>query len=81
MNPLMQSSIGQIGKFFAFLGGALLLLGLLLTFAPKIPLLGRLPGDLHWKTGGTDIYFPLGTSVLASIALTLLLNLILRLFR
>lgn len=59
-------------------GGALLLVGLALMLAPRIPLLGRLPGDMTFERGGMRIYFPLASSVLLSILITILLNIWLR---
>jgi len=77
----MSSPLGQLGKFIASLGGILLLLGLLLALAPKIPFIGKLPGDFHWKIGSTLVVVPLGTSILLSILLTLVLNVFFRLFK
>jgi hypothetical protein len=77
----MPQPLGQLGKLLAVIGAVLLLAGLLLTLAPKIPFLGRLPGDFHWKIGGTRVFVPLATSVILSILLTLLLNLVFRLFK
>ncbi|NIO20519.1 MAG: DUF2905 family protein [Candidatus Aenigmarchaeota archaeon] len=53
-------------------------LGVLILFAPKIPFIGRLPGDFYFKRGNFSFYFPLATSIILSIILTLLLNFILR---
>lgn len=57
------------------LGGVLLVLGLLLTFGSKIPGLGRLPGDIVYRKGNLTFYFPLVTSLLLSLLLTVILNL------
>jgi hypothetical protein len=57
------------------LGGALWLVG-----HWGVPL-GRLPGDIHFEGKGFSFYFPLTTSILVSVGLTILLNLLLRLFR
>jgi hypothetical protein len=53
-------------------GGALLLLGVLLSFGPRLPWLGRLPGDIVVERPNFRFYFPIGTSILVSIILTLL---------
>ncbi len=50
----------------------LLGVGLLLTFAEKIPGLGRLPGDIVWRRGSFTFYFPLATCIIVSLVLTLL---------
>ncbi len=66
------------GKYLVMLGLIFIALGLLLNFAPKIPFLGKLPGDIYIKRDNFTFYFPLGTSILLSLLLTLLLNLIFR---
>jgi len=53
----------------------LLGIGLLLTFAEKIPGLGRLPGDIVWRRGSFTFYFPLATCIIVSLVLTLLFRL------
>jgi len=57
-------------------GLALVAAGLVWPWLSRIPL-GRLPGDLHIHRNGFDFYLPLGTSVLVSAVLTLLLTLLL----
>ncbi len=64
----------EIGKLLLFLGIFLALAGLLLMFLPKIPLLGRLPGDFVIRRGNFTFYFPLATSILLSIILTILFS-------
>lgn len=49
-------------------------IGLILLVAPKIPWLGRLPGDLMVKKNGFRLYFPLTTCIIISILLTVLFN-------
>ena len=73
MNPFHE-----MGKMMIFLGILLVLFGLVLTVGPKIPLIGRLPGDISYHRGNFHFYFPLGTSILLSILLTLILWLIRR---
>jgi hypothetical protein len=53
------------GIVLAVLGGLLLVVG-------KIPFIGRLPGDFYIQRGNFTFYFPLATSILISILLTLL---------
>jgi len=57
-----------IGVILVVLGGLLLLVG-------KVPFLGRLPGDIVIERKNFTFYFPLATSILLSIVLTLLLSL------
>lgn len=71
----------HLGWILVMLGGGLVLVGLLLVLAGRLPFLGRLPGDIHIQRGGWTIYFPIATCLLLSLLLTLLLNLIVRLLR
>lgn len=57
------------------LGVLLIAVGLLLTLAGKPPWLGRLPGDFFYKSERVTVYFPLATSLLVSLLLSLLLYL------
>jgi hypothetical protein len=54
--------------------------GLILLAAARLPFLGRLPGDIHIKTDGVSIYFPLVTMLIVSLVLTIVLNVVIRLF-
>jgi len=70
--------MSELGRLLIFAGAALLVVGVLLVLAPRVPFLGRLPGDLSIERGNVKIYFPLATSILISILLTIILNLWLR---
>jgi hypothetical protein len=48
-------------------------IGVILTLAGKIPWLGRLPGDIYIKRENFTFYFPLATSILISLVLSLIL--------
>ncbi len=61
-----------MNRFFIGLGLLFLLLGLAWPWISQLPL-GRLPGDIHIKRDGVDFYFPLVTSLVISILLSLLL--------
>ncbi len=61
----------DLAKMLILLGLSLALLGVLLLVAGKIPFLGRLPGDIVVERPGFRFYFPLGTSILLSVLLTL----------
>ena len=65
----------DLGRFLVVLGGVAVLAGLVLMFVPRIPWLGRLPGDIVINRGPVSLYFPLATSIVISIVLTLILNL------
>ena len=66
-----------MGRSLIFLGLIIAAIGVVVCFSGKIPWLGRLPGDIHIKRENFSFYFPLATSILVS----LLLSLILWLFR
>lgn len=50
--------------------------GLAITLAGRIPLLGRLPGDLTVQGDRWTVYAPIATSIVLSVVLTVALNLI-----
>jgi len=60
------------GKLLIILSITLTVLGLLLTFAGKLPPLGKLPGDIRIERENFSFYFPLGTCLLVSLLLSLL---------
>ena len=62
-----------LGRLLIFVGLGIVILGLLLTFAGKVPLIGRLPGDIVFRRGNFTFYFPLATSILLGILLTVIL--------
>jgi hypothetical protein len=62
-------------------GGSIFVLGLLLLMAGRIPGLGQLPGDIHVQRDNFTLYVPLGTMILLSIILTVILNIIARFLR
>ena len=64
----------EMAKVLIFSGGLLVVMGMLLLAAGKIPGLGRLPGDIVFRRGSSSFYFPLATSLLLSLVLTLLFN-------
>ncbi|MGA2774541.1 MAG: DUF2905 domain-containing protein [Candidatus Omnitrophota bacterium] len=62
----------EIGKILILFGIILIGVGLLLTFYNKIPLIGKLPGDILIQKKNFTFYFPLATSILLSIILSLI---------
>jgi hypothetical protein len=60
---------------FVILGILLVLVGLGFMFADKIPYIGRLPGDIYVKREKFSFYFPLTTSIIISIILTIIFTL------
>ena len=71
--------MGDLGKLLVFVGVVLAVGGLLLILLGRTNLpLGRLPGDIVYRGKNTTFYFPLATSILLSVVLSILLYLISR---
>ena len=66
---------GGFGKTLILLGAVLMVLGVVFLVAPKIPFLGKLPGDIHLRGKNWSFSFPVVTCIVISVVLTLLLNL------
>ena len=61
-----------LGKSLIILGIIIIAFGIIVTFAGKIPWLGRLPGDIHIKKDNFTFYFPLATCILLSVFFSLI---------
>jgi len=70
MNPFFH----EFGKILLLIGCLMIIAGLLMLFLPKVPLIGRLPGDFVIRKGNFTFYFPLATSILLSILLTIIFS-------
>lgn len=64
-----------VGVLIVIAGGLLVLSG---SLGVNVPFLGRLPGDIHVQRGNWSFYFPLTTSIVVSLLLTLFLALLSR---
>ena len=65
-----------------WIGGLILVIGLVLVVAGKVNLpIGRLPGDFTYRGKNTTVYFPLMTSIVLSIILSLVLYIVNRMGR
>jgi len=70
----------DLGKLLIIFGAVLVVAGIIMVFLGRTGLpLGRLPGDLLYRGKNTTIYFPLATSVLLSVVLSVLFYVIARL--
>lgn len=67
-----------LGKLLISIGVFVLIIGIIIVLAGKIPGIGRLPGDIYYRKGNFTFYFPLATSVIVSLLLSLILNLVLK---
>ncbi len=65
-----------MGKMLIIVGLLILVAGLVIYFSDRIPGIGRLPGDIVIKRENFTFYFPLATSIIVSIVITLVLYLI-----
>lgn len=64
----------DLGKMLVFLGGTIVIVGVVLVLIGRTNLpLGRLPGDIVYRGKNTVFYFPLATSILVSVVLSILL--------
>jgi len=70
---IADNGIQNIGKMLILLGIVLAAIGCLILLAGRLPWLGRLPGDILIQKRNVTFYFPLATSILVSIVLSLLL--------
>ncbi len=69
--------MSELGKILIFFGGLLVVLGLILVVGGRAHLpIGRLPGDIVYRGKNTTFYFPIVTSILLSIVLSVIFYLI-----
>ncbi len=73
--------LSEMGRWLAGLGVALVVAGGVLWLLGGVPGLGRLPGDFQFQTGNVGCFAPLATMLLVSLVLTIILNILLRLFQ
>lgn len=73
----MTFTVSDLGKLLVFVGGTIVLvgLGLILLGRTNLPL-GRLPGDIVYRGKNTTFYFPLATSIVVSVVLSILMYVI-----
>jgi len=68
----------EVAKLLITFGFFFLLIGGILTLLSKFPIFGHLPGDIMIKRNSFTFYFPLASSIIISLILTLILNLLFR---
>jgi Protein of unknown function (DUF2905) len=71
-------NVAEIGKLLVGVGLVIAAVGVVLLIAGRIPWLGRLPGDIVVERGNWSFYFPLATSLLLSVVVSLILWLVSR---
>jgi hypothetical protein len=67
--------MSDLGKMLIVFGVIMAAAGVVLLLAPKLPWLGRLPGDITYRGERLTFYFPLATCILVSLVLSLILYL------
>lgn len=65
--------MAAFGKTLIIIGIAIVVIGFFVAYGPRIPYLGKLPGDIHIKRDNFTFYFPLGTSIIISVVVSLVL--------
>lgn len=68
--------VSGLGRALLVAGLVMAAIGLALTFADRVPFLGRLPGDLRLGDDRVTVYVPIATSIVLSVVLTLILALV-----
>jgi len=69
--------MGEIGRILIFCGAVLLVIGIAILLLGRTNLpIGRLPGDIFYRGKNTTFYFPLATSILLSLVLSIVLYVI-----
>jgi len=67
-----MESFQPFGKYLIIIGLVVVAIGLILMFSDKIPFLGKLPGDITIRKENFTFYFPIVTSIIISILLSLI---------
>jgi hypothetical protein len=70
--------MAELGRFLIIAGGLLICVGAVFLLGGKLPWLGRLPGDIVIQRENFSFYFPIATSILVSVVLSLLFALLRR---
>jgi uncharacterized protein HemY len=68
--------MGELARAMILIGTVLIVIGLVMLVVPRVPFLGKLPGDILIKKERFTFYFPLATSIVISIIISLILYLI-----
>lgn len=68
----------ELGRWIVITGVILVVIGALVMLAGRVPGVGRLPGDIVWRKGNFTLFAPLGTMLVVSVVLTIILSIIAR---
>jgi hypothetical protein len=70
--------MAPIGKLLILVGLILIVIGVVVWLSPKIPWLGKLPGDIHYEGKNVRVYLPITTCIILSVVVSLLFFLLSR---
>jgi hypothetical protein len=70
----MSGESYDVGRLLVIGGILLVVFGVIVMMAGKVPFLGRLPGDIVYRKGNTVLYFPLVTCLVISLLITLVMS-------
>ena len=74
--------MSDIGRILLILGAVILVTGVVFLVGGRLfPWLGRLPGDIRYESGNVKIFIPITTMILISVVGTIVLNILVRIFR
>jgi hypothetical protein len=71
-----MTGLEPLGRALLIIGVILVGVGVVLVLAPRIPFLGRLPGDFRFERDGLTVYVPLGSMIVLSVLVSVVLSLI-----
>ncbi len=71
-----MSAFASLGRWLIIGGAIMIVVGLFFVFGQKLPFLGKLPGDIFIQRGNFRFFFPLMASIIISLILTVVLNII-----
>ena len=77
--PEMPTS--TVARLLISIGVVVLVIGIVMLLWPKLPMLGRLPGDITVQREGFRLFIPIATSIVISIVLTIVVNVVFRFLR
>jgi hypothetical protein len=66
--------MSDLGRLIIIVGIVIVIIGIFVTYNSKIPFIGKLPGDIYYHKEGFTFYFPLTTSIIIGIIISLILR-------
>ena len=71
-----MDGLEPIGRWLVVIGVFITILGAIMLLTPRVPWLGRLPGDIVIRGDNATIYIPITTMLIVSVVLSVVLNVI-----